>query len=254
MSCSEALRVQAYFDGEVDATTAVDIEQHLETCADCAPLLRDLEETRRVVRAGATYHRADDDLRERIAGALDREDGATAARPAARTRRAGFLTGALSGAGATALAAALGFFLIVPPASNMLVGDVMNAHLRSMMSDHLIDVASTDHHTVKPWFAGHSDVSPPVADFAKEGFKLVGGRVDYVDGHRAAVVVYRHGAHVINVFAWAAAGEGKLPDDVTRNGYHIVFWKSGDLVFCAVSDTAVDELTQLVQLIKKTAA
>jgi anti-sigma factor RsiW len=253
MPCSEALRVQAYFDGEVDASAVLDIENHLETCADCALLLKDLDETRRIVRTSATYHRADDELRQRIAGALGNESAVTASPPVI-SRRWGFLTGALSGAGATALAGALGFMLIVPPASDLVVADVMNAHLRSMMSDHLIDVVSTDHHTVKPWFAGHSDISPPVADFATEGFRLVGGRVDYVDGHRAAVVVYRHGAHVINVFAWAAAGSGKLPDDVTRNGYHMVFWKSGDLVFCAVSDTATDELTQLVQLIKKTAA
>jgi anti-sigma factor RsiW len=256
MPCNEALRTQAYFDGELDAAAALEVEKHLETCADCTALLKDLEATRRVVRSDATYHRLDDEQRSRIMGALDRESGGTRSAPAVavRPRRAGFLAGALSGAGATALAAALGFLLIVPPATDLVVGDVMNAHLRSMMSDHLIDVVSTDHHTVKPWFAGHSDISPPVADFSKEGFKLVGGRVDFVDGHRAAVVVYRHGAHVINVFAWAAAGSGKLPDDVTRNGYHMVFWKGGDLVFCAVSDTGVDELGQLVHLLKQTAA
>jgi anti-sigma factor RsiW len=256
MSCNEALRVQAYFDGELDAAAALDVEKHLETCADCAPLLKDLEVTRNAIRSNATYHRMDDDLRRRITGALDRETGVAAApaAPVVRPRRSGFLIGALGGAGSTALAAALGFMLIVPPASDLVVADVMNAHLRSMMSDHLIDVVSTDHHTVKPWFAGHSDISPPVADFAKEGFKLVGGRVDYVDGHRSAVVVYKHGAHVINVFAWAADGTGKLPADVTRNGYHMVFWKGGDLVFCAVSDTGVDELAQLVHLLKQTAA
>ncbi|HEV2652595.1 MAG TPA: zf-HC2 domain-containing protein [Rhizomicrobium sp.] len=256
MSCNEALRVQAYFDGELDAAAALDVEKHLETCADCAPLLKDLEVTRNAIRSSATYHRMDDDLRRRITGALDRETGTKAApeTSAVRPRRSGFLIGALGGAGGTALAAALGFMLIVPPASDLVVADVMNAHLRSMMSDHLIDVVSTDHHTVKPWFAGHSDISPPVADFGKEGFKLVGGRVDYVDGHRSAVVVYKHGAHVINVFAWAADGTGKLPDDVTRNGYHMVFWKAGDLDFCAVSDTGVDELGHLVRLLKQTAA
>jgi anti-sigma factor RsiW len=255
MSCNEALRVQAYFDGELDAAAALDVEKHLETCPDCVPLLKDLEVTRNAVRSRATYFRMSDDTRRRITGALDLETGAAPAAPRPAARRSGFLYGALSGAGGTALAAALGFMLIVPPAaSDLVVADVMNAHLRSMMSDHLIDVVSTDHHTVKPWFAGHSDISPPVADFAKEGFKLVGGRVDFVDGHRSAVVVYKHGAHVINVFAWAAAGTGKLPDDVTRNGYHMVFWKGGDLVFCAVSDTGVDELAQLVHLLKQTAA
>jgi anti-sigma factor RsiW len=105
---------------------------------------------------------------------------------------------------------------------------------------------------VKPWFAGHADVSPPVADFAREGYQLVGGRVDYLDGHRAAVTVYRHGAHIINVFAWTYHGE-TLPNLTTRNGYHIVFWNSGNLAFCAISDTALDELLVLTQLLKATA-
>jgi len=251
MPCNDGLRVQAYFDGELDATAAVEVERHLESCAECALLLADLEETRRLVRDSAVYHRADDDLRERLAGMMDRESG----RPAKRARGfigdRRFLSGLTGGAGATALAAAFIFFLAAPPAPNLLVADVTNAHLRSLMSDHLVDVVSSDHHTVKPWFAGHTDVSPPAADFSKEGYKLVGGRADYVDGHRAAVVVYRHGAHVINVFAWAAGTE-RLPDAVTRNGYHVVFWKRGDLVFCAVSDTGVSELSELVRLIKET--
>jgi anti-sigma factor RsiW len=251
MPCNDALRVQAYFDGELDATAAVEVERHIESCAECALLLVDLEETRRLVRDNAVYHRADDDLRERIAGAMDHEGG----RPAKRARGfigdRRFLSGLTSGVGATALAAALVFFLAAPPAADLLVADVTNAHLRSLMSDHLVDVVSSDHHTVKPWFAGHTDVSPPAADFSKEGYKLVGGRADYVDGHRAAVVVYRHGAHVINVFAWAAGAE-RLPDAVTRSGYHVVFWKRGDLVFCAVSDTDVGELSELVRLIKET--
>ena len=253
MPCNEALRVQAYFDGELDATAAVAVEQHLESCAECAALYADLDATRKLVRDNAAYHRASDDLRQSITEKLDSEGGQPA-----KSRRwyAGddrFLSGLTSGVGATALAATFVFFLAAPPATNLLVADVTNAHLRSLMSDHLIDVVSSDHHTVKPWFAGHTDVSPPAEDFSKEGFRLVGGRADFVDGHRAAVVVYRHGLHVINVFAWAADGE-KLPDAATRNGYHIVFWKSGDLVFCAVSDTGENELTELVRLMRKTKA
>ena len=153
----------------------------------------------------------------------------------------------------TALAAALAFFLLLQPASNMLVDDVTNAHLRSMMSDHLIDVASSDRHTVKPWFAGHTDVSPPAINFAGQGYALVGGRADYIDGHRAAVVVYRHGKHVINVFAWAA-GDEHLPAESLRNGYHLLFWKSGNIAFCAVSDAGPDEMKTLTRLIQNAGA
>jgi anti-sigma factor RsiW len=96
------------------------------------------------------------------------------------------------------------------------VDEMLNAHVNSLLSTHLIDVVSTDKHTVKPWFSGHSDVSPLVADFEPQGYKLVGGRVDYLEHQRAAVVVYRHGAHVINVFSWAAT-QRSLPGKVTRN-------------------------------------
>lgn len=250
MPCTEALRTQAYFDGELGAEAAVEVERHLETCADCASLLADLDSTRRLIREEAPYHRAGDALRDRIAQNLRSEDGE---RPSPKRfvpadRR--FLAGAASGAVATALAAALVVVAVAPPPSSPLVGDVMNAHLRSMMSDHLVDVASSDRHTVKPWFAGHTDVSPPAVDFADQDYRLVGGRADYVDGHRAAAVVYRRGAHVINVFAWARDGE-KLPASARRNGYRVVFWRSGNLNFAAVSDTGSAELTTLVRLVQK---
>jgi anti-sigma factor RsiW len=102
---------------------------------------------------------------------------------------------------------------------------------------------------VKPWFAGHADVSPAVADFEPQGYKLIGGRVDYLDHQRAAVVVYQHGAHVINVFSWSGAGRS-LPSNVTRNGYHFISWATGDLRYCAVSDTGRDELLGLVRLLQ----
>jgi anti-sigma factor RsiW len=103
---------------------------------------------------------------------------------------------------------------------------------------------------VKPWFAGHADVSPAVADFVDQGYRLIGGRADYFDGQRAAVVVYQHGAHIINVFSWSA-DRGSLPHDATRNGYHLAFWRAGNLNYCAVSDTGWDELLKLTSLLKE---
>jgi anti-sigma factor RsiW len=253
MPCSEALRLQEYFDGELDAATAAALERHLEGCAECAEMRADLDETRRLLREEAPYHRADAALRRRIAEALDAADDDT--QPVVRRLpvkpNRNFLWGAVSGIGATAAAACLAFLLLLPARPDPLVVDVMNAHLRSMMSDHLIDVVSSDRHTVKPWFAGHSDISPPATDYAKEGYPLIGGRLDYVDGHRAAVVVYRHGAHVINLFVWRQDGAA-LPGTALRNGYHLVFWRNGDLAFCATSDTALDELQTFVDLVKAT--
>ena len=250
MSCNEALRVQAYFDGELDSSAAPEIERHLEICAECAALLKDLETTRAGLRESAPYCRASDEVRVRIDNALDNESGER--RQSSRIDK-GFLWGALSGGGATALAALFAVLLFLPAAPNIAVDDLTNAHLRSMMSDHLIDVASSDRHTVKPWFAGHTDVSPPAVDFAREGYALIGGRADYVDGHRAAVVVYRHGKHIINVFAWIA-GDEHLPAEALRNGYHLVFWTSGNIAYCAVSDTGLDEIATLTHLIQNAGA
>jgi anti-sigma factor RsiW len=133
--------------------------------------------------------------------------------------------------------------------ANPLLDDLVSAHVRSLMPEHLIDVVSTDKHTVKPWFAGHTDVSPVVADFDAQGYRLVGGRADYFDHQRAAVVVYQHGPHVINVFSWAADERG-VPENTTRNGYHLAFWRTGNIVYCAVSDTAWEELMRLVTLLQ----
>jgi anti-sigma factor RsiW len=250
MLCPEALRVQAYFDGELDASAAAEVERHMEACSECAALLQSLETVRGAMRQQTLYHRASPKLKSRVTRALDREVGNLWSLEGVLLRGKQFWSGAASGALVTALAASLTFLVLMPPPSSQLVNDVMGAHLRSLMENHLIDVVSSDQHTVKPWFAGHADVSPPTADFPKEDYRLVGGRVDYVEGHRAAVLVYRHGAHTINVFSWAQSGES-LPNIVTRNGYHAVFWKSGDLVFCAVSDTALDELLGVVRLIKE---
>ncbi len=245
MTCEETLRTQAYLDGELDGAGALAVEKHLESCAECAALQADSAPLRGLLRERATYHRADSVLRGKIAIALDGAAPRARVLPWFRSVWAGALGGAL----ATAAAASVAFALLLPASSDLVVADVTNAHLRSIASARLIDVVSTDRHTVKPWLAMHADLSPPVADFKAQGFTLIGGRVDFVDGERAAVTVYKHGAHIVNVFAWANS-DAALPEFATRNGYHLVFWKSGNLVFCAVSDTAVDDILELSRLLK----
>ena len=251
MQCAEALKVQAYFDGEADAIAAVALEAHLEHCAECAGLLEELRALRTALRREIGYPQAPAALKSRIAAALDREQKSRRDAPGAlplRGRRRSFWSGALSGIGATAAAAGLAFFMLAPPHAD-LPDQLASAHIRSLMPDHLIDVVSSDRHTVKPWFAGHADVSPAVADFESQGFRLVGGRADYFDHQRAAVVVYRHGSHIINVFSWAAADRG-LPGSTSRNGYHMEFWRTGNLAYCAVSDAGWNEVSALVKLLQ----
>jgi len=256
MQCAESLRLQAYFDGELDALSAADIERHAEVCAECRGLLEDLQQTRAALRRDFPSIGAPPALRARIMRALDQESAIKSPRveggQPTRWRPPPFWRGVFSGAGGAAIAAGIAFFLLAPSLTNPLLDDLVSAHVRSLMPDHLIDVVSTDKHTVKPWFAGHADVSPVVADFDQQGYRLIGGRADYFDRQRAAVVVYQHGSHVINVFSWAADRHG-VPSNTTRSGYHMAFWKAGDLVYCAVSDTGWDELLGLVRLLQELA-
>jgi anti-sigma factor RsiW len=250
MQCAEMLRVQAYFDGEVDAVVALEIERHAEHCPECRALLEHLASTRARIRAELEFAAAPPQLRASISRLLDEEvrRGNPQRAPRVPLRPRPFWLGALGGMGA-ALAAGLAFFFLLPSLPNPQLDDLVTAHVRSLMPDHLIEVASTDRHTVKPWFAGHADVSPVVVDFADRGYRLVGGRADYFDQQHVAVVVYQHGAHVINVFTWVA-GRRALPEFATRNGYHIACWKLGNLQYGAVSDTGWDELQGLVRLVR----
>ena len=253
MTCAEGLTTQAYFDGEVDAVAATGIERHVAQCASCRALLKDLERTRTAIR-NMPQPGAPPALRARILRSIDAEAAAEASHSSPipwRTRP--FWLGAFGGAAGAAMAAMLAWFTLAPAVGNPLLDDLLAAHIRSLMPSHLIDVASTDQHTVKPWFAGHADVSPVVVDFAPQGYPLVGGRADYFAHQRSAVVVYQHGPHLINVFSWAG-NLPHVPAETTRNGYRMMFWQVGDLNYCAVSDTGWDELSALVHLLQKSSA
>jgi anti-sigma factor RsiW len=255
MECAESLRAQAYFDGEVDASTAFEIERHVSTCGECQQLLRDLAEVRDRVRGGVTLAGTPAALRERIAQLLDDEaqvklrDGRH--RSAVRSRP--FWIGVFSGAGSSAVAAGLAFVVFSWLFNHGLSQELIADHTHSLMVAHLIDVVSTDQHTVRPWFAGRTDVSPVVADFTSQGYRLLGGRVAELGHRRAPVTVYQHGRHIINVFSWAIGAAG-VPQDATRNGYHLAFWKSGNVGYCAVSDAGWSELAALTKLLQDQAA
>ena len=125
---------------------------------------------------------------------------------------------------------------------NRTTSELVDAHVRSLLPGHLMDVVSTDRHTVKPWFAGKTDIAPPVVDLADKGFPLLGGRLDYIDGHTAAALVYGRGGHKINLFVWRTApgepGDGSFSD----RGYSLLHWSSGGLNYWAVSDAALPEV------------
>jgi anti-sigma factor RsiW len=131
------------------------------------------------------------------------------------------------------------------PSTTETANQLVDAHVRSLLPNHLLDVVSTDRHTVKPWFAGKTDIAPPVVDLADRGFPLLGGRLDYVDGHSAAVLAYGRRLHTINLFVWrTTSGEAREGSFAVR-GYSLLHWTSGGLSYWAVSDAARPDLVAL---------
>ncbi|HVZ70679.1 MAG TPA: zf-HC2 domain-containing protein [Rhizomicrobium sp.] len=242
MSCPELLRTQAFLDGELDGAAAAQAERHIESCAECQRFCSDAANLSDAIREQASRYDAPNPVRARILGALKPEGAKSAPRRS-------FWSGVAGGVGVSALAAAISFFAVLPPSAEMLAQSVTDAHTRAMMNGKTIQIASSSHHTVKPWFAGRIAISPPVADFQDEGFTLTGGRIDKIAGLPAAVVVYSHGKHQIDLFVWADQGSN-LPGDSTSHGYHVLFWKKADLDFAAVSDTDKTELKKFVGLVK----
>jgi len=238
MSCDQELNTQSYLDGELQGAAAAQAERHLQTCAACQALAAATADLSDALR-GASRYRAPDGLRARILSRLRREPARLPAR--------NFWLGALSGGTVSALAAVLAIMTILPPSAATLTQSLADAHGRALLSGQTIMVASSNHHTVKPWLAAHAAISPPVADFALQGFALTGGRVDDVAGSRAAVMVYRHGNHELDLFAWPDRGAG-LPQPGMSHGFRTGFWKSGDLDFAAVSDVDEAEFQKFIAL------
>jgi len=229
MSCDHILATQSYLDGQLDGTESDAAERHLQTCAECQNFAAQTADLSDALRR-TTRHQAPELLHARVRAALKREAGPTKVRA--------FWWGAASGGGASALAAALALFLFLPPSAASLAEAIADAHARALTSGHTIMVASSNHHVVKPWLAAHAGISPPATDFAAQGFVLTGGRTDTIAGVQAAVSVYAHGNHELDLFTWMDKS-GPLPASTTVRGFHTAFWKQGDLNFAAVSD--VDE-------------
>ncbi len=244
MTCAQTeILMHALLDGELDAGHARELEHHLEACGRCAAQLESYRDLQHAMASAQLRFVAPERLHRRIAGALP-----APTMRANRVRRRGVLKGFLMGAAlSTAMAASLLVAVIGTDGDQRLLGDVISAHVRSLQADHLTDVQTSDRHTVKPWFNGKLDISPPVVDLAAEGFPLTGGRLDYLDGRPVASIVYRRRRHVINLFvAPAAAIEDQKVNLQTMQGYNIGRWSARGLDFFAVSDLIAEELREFV--------
>jgi anti-sigma factor RsiW len=240
-TCAETeILLHALLDDELDAGHARDVEAHVGGCPRCAAQLRAYREMQQAISAAQLRYTAPMSLRRRIEMALP------SAPPRAANRRAvlkGFAMGTVL---STAIAASLAVVVIRTDQDQRLLDDVITAHVRSLQGEHLTDVQTSDQHTVKPWFNGKVDVAPPVLDLTAQGFRLIGGRLDYIDGRAVASVVYRRRQHVINLFVTQGAGSERHAANETMQGFNIRRWTAQGLEFFAVSDVNAEELQEFV--------
>jgi len=247
VNCHETQRwLPGYLDGELDLVNAVAIEDHLKTCARCSQAHTSQQALQAAIRGSKLYAPAPIALQKRIQTSLRQAD--TSAPWTVRWR---WYSVALALACVAVLAWGLGRAWVVPAADDRLAMEVLNSHVRSLMTDHLTDVMSSDRHTVKPWFAGKLDFSPTVEDLASQGYPLTGGRLDYLDGRPVAALVYQHQRHIINLFTWPAPQASDTPVAIeVRQGYNQIHWTQAGMTYWAVSDLNADELQAFVQLVQ----
>ena len=253
MTCevSRAL-LHGYLDGELDPVRAEEFEQHLQSCSPCIAELEEQESLRASLQRATLYERSPAALTMKIERQIAKKekDAEWSWLPIWRW---------IAVSVAIILSVAITYVGVQLYSANRVgveqaaaLNAVMDAHLRSLQPGHLTDVASTDQHTVKPWFNGKIDFVPPVRDFAESGFPLVGGRLDVVQGRSVAVLVYGRRKHLINVFVWPESkSDLEIPAVGTRNGYQWVYSQARGMEFCAVSDVSAADLHSLSELLKE---
>jgi anti-sigma factor RsiW len=239
--------VPGYLDGELSLSESLAFERHMAQCETCRLEHARQREASTQIRQADLRVTAPSELVRRIEAALPgrRTLGQRVLDGFARSRSKRSITWAplgLSMASVVALAVSLSLFLQVPSDEQRLSQELVDNNIRSMQVDHLFDVASTDQHTVKPWFGGKLDFSPPVIDLASQGYPLMGGRVDYLGGQRVAVMVYRDKLHPISLFVWPGNGENAPPRFQERLGFHIAHWRSAQMNYWVITDAGEGDL------------
>jgi len=244
VDCSEDRHLlETYLDGELGLERSLEVEAHLASCASCTLEVQSCKELRKTMRDSGLYYRAPAPLADKVRKLIPRDT---------RTRSVAWLQRWVwAGAGAAfATAAWVVAFTLIHPAVRSPGQEIVESHVRSLMANHLMDVVSSDQHTVKPWFDGKLDFAPPVQDFSAEGYPLAGGRLDYLEQRNVAALIYHRSLHVINLYVWPAEDNHLRSVNVqTIQGYNVLSWKANGFEFRAVSDLNAAELRDFARLL-----
>jgi anti-sigma factor RsiW len=241
--CKFALSLmEPYLDGELDAAQKAELEAHLNQCPSCPAMYRRLSELGTDLRTLAPRYAAPEHLQRRVSSAVRKE-----ARVSQGWRFRPSMAWPLAATVLLAVSAGWNVKLMQSRnATETTAQEIVSSHVRSLIGAHLLDVPSTEQHTVKPWFNGKLDYAPDVKDFAAAGFPLIGGRVDYIDHRPVAALVYKRREHVINLFVWPSNSPLAAPAAV--NGFNLVAWNQAGMNYCAISDLNQAELRQFAGL------
>jgi anti-sigma factor RsiW len=242
-SASDFERLNAFVDGELGLEEQLQLEARLREDAAMRTQVERLRALREAVRDRTDYHAAPDALRTRIAAAI----GSPAPAPAPRVRSTWFDWKPWSAAMAAAMVAVVAFNVAVLPAreEQRIEGDVVASHVRATLGQRAVDVASSDHHTVKPWLSSRLDFSPPVHEMSQPGAALLGGRVDYVDGRPVAALAYRYAGHAVDDFIWPTTRGDRPVAMATTRGFNVAHWTRAGMTHWLISDLNAAELAQL---------
>jgi len=243
-TCEKILLIQAEFDGELDAAEAAALQTHRAACPVCRAAASQLAEARELCRDGL-YEPMPEEMQRRLFN-----NPAMPTRTPARPQRRFLWSWRQSGVGfavGAACAAALAFF-VISPGEQALTEQIVAAHVRALQPGHLEDVASSDRHTVKPWFQGRIDYAPPVYDFTADGFPLLGGRVErFGGGPPLATLVYARDRHMIDLIVAPRESAAAGPQTLVKRGFNVLHWTDGAMAYWAVSDVEHAELERFQQ-------
>ena len=245
--------IHGYVDGELDLARNMEVEQHMEECQACVRVFRNQTTLKSALKAGSLYHDAPDRLKKRIQSSLRKE-----AKSEVRSRAFGWGWAAIGASLALILLIALGVWNFVPwsrvpGGDELLAQEIVTDHVRSLqLPGHLVDVLSSDQHTVKPWFDGKVDFAPSVKDFADQNFRLYGGRLEYLNNRSVAALVYQRRLHYINLYVWPSGQAGSTAEATTqRQGYNLIHWTNSGMNYWAISDLNSVELHEFARLIQQ---